>query len=158
MEYELDERGALQINLGTIQENLDPAVYPETDAYISAWFDAPDSTLDLFEISDIFLSCDKTQPLAPEIAEFVLPNYEYRAEKGDSDAMVTLGGLVTDKYQNVLDDNCYPIPGLYAIGNTCGQRFGIQYSTPTAGNCCGHAMTNGYVAPEHVVAYLERKS
>ena len=93
MEYELDERGALQINLGTIQENLDPAVYPETDAYISAWFDAPDSTLDLFEISDIFLSCDKTQPLAPEIAEFVLPNYEYRAEKGDSDAMVTLGGL-----------------------------------------------------------------
>lgn len=63
-------------------------------------------------------------------------------------------GVCTDCNYNVVDGSKRPIPGLYAIGNTCGQRFGIQYSTPTAGNCCGHAMTNGYVAPEHVMAYL----
>ena len=67
-------------------------------------------------------------------------------------------GVCTDGRYNVVDSAKRPIPGLYAIGNTCGQRFGIQYSTPTAGNCCGHAMTNGYVAPEHVMAYLERNS
>ena len=65
-------------------------------------------------------------------------------------------GVCTNGQYNVVDSGKRPIPGLYAIGNTCGQRFGIQYSTPTAGNCCGHAMTNGYVAPEYVMAYLER--
>ena len=64
-------------------------------------------------------------------------------------------GICTDGSYNVLDKEKKPIPGLYTIGNTCGQRFGIQYGTPTAGNCCGHAMTNGYVAPEYVMEYLK---
>lgn len=41
-----------------------------------------------------------------------------------------------------------PITGLYAAGNSCGQRMGIQYSTPTAGNSCGSALTSGYCAAE----------
>lgn len=66
-------------------------------------------------------------------------------------------GVCTDGNYNVVDGRKTPLPGLYAIGNTCGQRFGIQYSTPTAGNCCGHAMTNGYIVPEHVLEYLAGK-
>ena len=66
-------------------------------------------------------------------------------------------GVCTDGKYNVLDGKKQPIPGLYAIGNTCGQRFGVQYGTPTAGNCCGHAMTNGYIVPEHVLSYLSRR-
>lgn len=49
-----------------------------------------------------------------------------------------------------------PIPGLYAVGNCCGQRYGVQYHTPTSGNSCGSAMTSGYVAAECVVADLAR--
>ncbi len=59
-------------------------------------------------------------------------------------------GVCTDGSYNVLDKDKKPIPGLYAIGNCCGQRFGVQYHTPTAGNSCGSAMTTGYVAAEYI--------
>jgi len=57
--------------------------------------------------------------------------------------MVTCGGLLTDEFQNVLDQKKDPIPGLYATGNCCGRRFGSQYSTPIAGVSIGIAMTRG---------------
>lgn len=57
--------------------------------------------------------------------------------------LVTVGGLLTDEYQNVLDQNKDPIPGLYATGNCCGRRFGLQYSTPVAGVSIGIAITLG---------------
>ncbi len=57
--------------------------------------------------------------------------------------MVTVGGLVTDDHQNVLDTNYEPIPGLYATGNCCGRRFGPQYSTPISGVSIGMAITLG---------------
>ena len=57
--------------------------------------------------------------------------------------MVTCGGLLTDEYQNVLNQKKVPIPGLYATGNCCGRRFGTQYSTPIAGVSIGIAMTLG---------------
>ncbi len=60
-------------------------------------------------------------------------------------------GVCTDGNYNVLNRDKLPIPGLYAVGNCCGQRFGVQYHTPTAGNACGSAMTTGYVAAECVM-------
>jgi hypothetical protein len=57
--------------------------------------------------------------------------------------LVTVGGLLTDEYQNVLDQKKDPIPGLYATGNCCGRRFGLQYSTPISGVSIGIAMTLG---------------
>lgn len=57
--------------------------------------------------------------------------------------LCTVGGLVTDENQCVLDREFEPIPGLYASGNTCGRRFGPQYSTPTAGVSIGIAITLG---------------
>ena len=47
-----------------------------------------------------------------------------------------------------------PIAGLYAAGNNCGQRYGIQYATPTAGNSCGSALTSGFCAADNVLADL----
>ena len=64
-------------------------------------------------------------------------------------------GVCTDGSYNVLTAGKQPIPGLYAVGNCCGQRFGVQYHTPTAGNSCGSAMTTGYVAAESVAASLK---
>ena len=55
----------------------------------------------------------------------------------------------------MIDNEGAPIPGLYAAGNTCGQRYGIQYATPTAGNSCGSALTSGYCAAESVIEDLK---
>lgn len=61
--------------------------------------------------------------------------------------LVTLTGLVTDANLQVLKaDRKTPIKGLYATGNCLGQRFGPQYSTPSAGASMGMAMTHGRVA------------
>jgi len=65
-----------------------------------------------------------------------------------------LAGVCTDGRYNVVDGSKHPIPGLYAAGNTCGQRYAVQYHTPTAGNTCGSALTGGYVAAEHVARFL----
>jgi len=80
------------------------------------------------------------------------PPYYYSGPKQDSQPprhsrigsmMCTVGGLMTDEFQNVLNQKKDPIPGLYATGNCCGRRFGLQYSTPIAGVSIGIAMTLG---------------
>ena len=58
--------------------------------------------------------------------------------------------VCTDGEYRVLTAAKAPIPGLYAVGNSCGQRYGIQYHTPTAGNSCGSAFVTGYLAAEYV--------
>jgi len=58
-------------------------------------------------------------------------------------AWVTVGGLLTDEYQNVLNQHKDPIPGLYATGNCCGRRFGPQYTTAISGVSIGIAITLG---------------
>jgi succinate dehydrogenase/fumarate reductase flavoprotein subunit len=67
--------------------------------------------------------------------------------------MVTLSGLITDKYQNVLNKDWEPIKGLYACGNCLGGRYGLGYSTPFAGNSVGMAITHGYTASK-IIAKL----
>ena len=57
--------------------------------------------------------------------------------------LVTLDGLWTDDDQQVLNEELEPIPGLYATGNCCGRRFGVQYSTPISGISIGIAWTLG---------------
>jgi hypothetical protein len=74
------------------------------------------------------------------------PPYYAQTVRGDSSMgsfLVTVGGLLTDEYQNVLNQKKEPIPGLYATGNCCGRRFGLQYSTPIAGVSVGMAITLG---------------
>lgn len=64
-----------------------------------------------------------------------------------SAGLVTLAGMFTDENLNVLKaDRSGPIKGLYAAGNCLGQRYGVGYSTPSAGNSMGMAMTHGRVA------------
>lgn len=63
--------------------------------------------------------------------------------------MDTVGGLLTDENQNVLDDNKDAIPGLIATGNCCGRRFGVQYSTPISGVSIGMAITLGREAGKY---------
>ena len=64
--------------------------------------------------------------------------------------LAVVGGLSVNTDLQVLDDEKKPIEGLYAAGNTCGQRYAIQYHTPTSGNSCGSALTTGYIVPEYI--------
>lgn len=68
-----------------------------------------------------------------------------------SNGLVMLSGVNTDDYYRVNKGDKGVIPGLYAAGNACGNRYGVQYSTPTAGNSCAFALTSGYVAAECAV-------
>ena len=61
-------------------------------------------------------------------------------------SLVTLTGLMTNGDSQVIDKDGNVIEGLYAAGNTMGGRYGLQYSTPVAGNSIGMAMTHGRVA------------
>ena len=54
-------------------------------------------------------------------------------------------GLMTDDSFRVVNDTAEPIPGLYAIGNCLGARFGTYYPTPCGGVYIGMAMTHGRV-------------
>lgn len=82
------------------------------------------------------------------------PFYTFRCDASAvGGIMVTLGGLMTDKHQNVLDEQLNPIDGLYVTGNCCGRRFGNGYFTQACGESLGIAITLG----RELGKYLESK-
>lgn len=69
----------------------------------------------------------------------------------------TLAGLCVDSYYRVLNANKDSvIPGLYAVGNTMGERYGNAYNTPSAGNNMGNALTSGRVAGNHAAGAIDK--
>ncbi len=59
----------------------------------------------------------------------------------------TCGGVVTDEYARVLDEDDRPIPGLYATGNITATVMGRTY--PGAGASIANTTVFGYVAARH---------
>jgi len=59
----------------------------------------------------------------------------------------TCGGVVTNEYAQVLDENDQAIDGLYATGNTTATVMGRTY--PGAGASIANTMVFGYVAARH---------
>jgi hypothetical protein len=82
------------------------------------------------------------------------PFYASSGNPGLGEIMCTCGGLITDAEQNVLDASFRPIPGLYASGNDCGRRFGLEYITPTTGVSLQAAITLGFECGKSVAKYL----
>lgn len=64
------------------------------------------------------------------------PHYGYRPK-------TTLGGLETTVDFEVLDTEDKVIDGLYAVGNTQGGRFLVDYPLPAPGASHGFALTHG---------------
>lgn len=62
----------------------------------------------------------------------------------------TCGGLWTNDEQQVLNAKLEPIPGLFASGNCCGNRFGMQYVCPIGGVSIGIALTLGRIVGDHM--------
>ena len=61
-------------------------------------------------------------------------------------------GLDCDGQHHVLDYDLKPIPGLFAIGNDCGNRYIVQYSTPLSGMSLGYCLTEGMLLPERIAS------
>lgn len=91
-----------------------------------------------------------SQAMAPIDTPPFFGTYSVTKAGTPSGGLVQLAGVNTDGRFNVLSSEKSQIKGLYAIGNVCGNRYGVQYHTPTSGNSCGMALTNGYVAAEYV--------
>lgn len=59
-------------------------------------------------------------------------------------------GLDVDDQMRVLDTTMNPIPGLFAIGNSAGNRFVVQYATPLSGMSLGFCMVEGELTGERL--------
>ncbi len=75
------------------------------------------------------------------------PFYAMEVYPGD---IGTKGGLLTNQYAQVMNEEGEAIAGLYAIGNSAASVTGRYY--PGAGATLGPAMTFGFVAAEHYLA------
>lgn len=82
------------------------------------------------------------------------PFYGQVSTPGVGSALTTMGGLITNGEQQVLDQYSRPIPGLFASGNTTGRRFGRDYFTPISGMSLGFGWVLGRECGKSVVAYL----
>ena len=85
--------------------------------------------------------------------EFLTPikKAPFYATKFGPRMLVTCGGLEVDPTCRVVDDKQVAIPGLFAIGNVMGGRYGVDYPLTINGNSHGSAMTLGYIAAETAV-------
>lgn len=69
----------------------------------------------------------------------------YRALKVGPSVLAVVGGLKVGTDLGVRDENDEAVPGLYAIGNAAGGRYGVDYPMIIPGNSHGSALTFGYV-------------
>jgi 3-oxosteroid 1-dehydrogenase len=65
----------------------------------------------------------------------------------------TAGGVITNQYAQVLDEQDEPIPGLYATGNMTATVMGRTY--PGAGASIANTTTFGYIAARHAAAHAK---
>ncbi len=83
------------------------------------------------------------------------PFYAVKTTPTIGSTMVTMGGLLTDGEQNVLDSEMNPIPGLYASGNCCGRRFGSEYFTPIPGVSLAFCIVLGRECGKSVAKFIK---
>lgn len=78
------------------------------------------------------------------------PFYAVRFDAGD---IGTKGGLLTDEFARVVNQQGAPIHGLYCIGNSSASVMGASY--PGAGGTLGPAMTFGFIAADQIAAMAQ---
>ena len=83
------------------------------------------------------------------------PFYAVKTTTTIGSTMVTMGGILTDGDQCVLDSEMEPIPGLYVSGNCCGRRFGPEYFTPIPGVSLAFAIVLGRECGKSAAAYVQ---
>ena len=67
----------------------------------------------------------------------------------------TVGGVRINKYGEVLDEDQYPIEGLYSAGSDANTIYGDSYNFTLPGNTMGFALNSGRMAGEGAADYIE---
>lgn len=67
----------------------------------------------------------------------------------------TIGGVRTNKYGEVLNEDLEPIPGLYSAGSDCNTIYGDSYNFTLPGNTMGFAINSGRMAGEAIADYID---
>ena len=80
------------------------------------------------------------------------PFYSLQAFPG---AYGTLGGIKINYKTEVVDDECYPIKGLYAAGMDACDIYGDTYPFILGGNTMGFCLNSGRMAAEYAAEYIE---
>ncbi len=81
---------------------------------------------------------------------FPVKTAPFYANKSLVAAGVITAGVVVDETLKVLDENYNPIPGLWAVGNVAGGRYGVDYPTICPATSHGTAITFGRSAGREV--------
>ncbi len=76
---------------------------------------------------------------------FSIDKAPYYALKFGPAALAVVGGLKVNTRMNVTNAQGSEIPGLYAIGNAAGGRYGVDYPMVIPGSSHGTALTFGYL-------------
>lgn len=66
----------------------------------------------------------------------------------------TVGGVRINKYCEVLNEEGYPIEGLYSAGSDANTIYGDSYNFTLPGNTMGFAVNSGRMAGESVAEYI----
>lgn len=77
----------------------------------------------------------------------------FYADRNQMFCCVTLGGVRCNGKLQVLGSDGLPIEGLYAAGNTVGQRLGAGYEASFGGITNAYGITHGYFAGKNAAAY-----
>ncbi len=74
------------------------------------------------------------------------PRKRERRWSGCAPFLTVLGGLRTNEYMQVCDENDQPIPGLFNVGSMVGDYYANMYTFQLAGNNLGaNCLTFGYL-------------
>lgn len=76
----------------------------------------------------------------------------FYATKVGAAMLVMVGGLKINTNLQCLDKDNNPIPGLYAVGNTSGDLYAVDYPINMPGNSNGRCLTWGYLVGKTVAA------
>lgn len=82
------------------------------------------------------------------------PFYASKFTPADQMRFCALTGLWSDQDARVYDNDLNVLPGLYAAGNSQGNRFNVDYATTFMGVSHSMAMTYGYIAGKNAAAKL----
>lgn len=87
-------------------------------------------------------------------AEYLAPIEQgpfYAASKNSPDAMTVLGGLRTNQFMQVCDENDEPLPGLYNVGTMVGDFYAGIYTFHLCGvNLGATCLTFGYLTGKYI--------
>lgn len=83
----------------------------------------------------------------------ILPEGPFYATRNYAMVMTVMGGLNTNKYMQVCDENDMPIPGLFNVGHMTGNMYANNYNFAIPGNCYGiNCITYGYLLGRDLAA------